>query len=51
MNCEKFGLSDRELNAIKAHMFPFSLHMPKSWLAAAVSIADKLATPIDFLAG
>ena len=35
-------LSDKERNAIVSHMFPLAVHLPRSRVAVAVNLADKL---------
>ena len=37
----EFGLSQREEKAIRAHMFPLSVHLPNSKLALHLLLADK----------
>lgn len=39
-----FGVSPEEYQAIRAHMFPLSLHFPGGRVAIAVSLADKGAS-------
>jgi uncharacterized protein len=46
-----FSLSREQINAIESHMFPFTVHMPRSRMAFVISIADKLVTPVDFFEG
>ena len=38
---KEFGLTDEEIKAIKAHMFPLAVHIPTSKLALALTLADK----------
>ena len=40
-------LSDREANAIVSHMFPLAVHLPRSRVAIAVNLADKLCATIE----
>lgn len=40
-NAKKFGLTKKELHAIRAHMFPLAVHMPKDKLGLVLTLADK----------
>lgn len=40
-------LTDREANAIVSHMFPLAVHLPRSSIAIAVNLADKLCATIE----
>lgn len=43
------GLSSREADAIRAHMWPMARHMPHCREAAAVCLADKLCATAEVL--
>lgn len=45
-----FGVSPEEYQAIRAHMFPLSLHVPGGRVALAVSLADKGASIYETVA-
>ncbi len=40
-NAKKFGLDRKELDAIRAHMFPLAVHLPKNRLALVLTLCDK----------
>ena len=40
-------LSEGEANAIVSHMFPLAVHLPRSRVAIAVNLADKLCATIE----
>ena len=40
-------LSDKERNAIVSHMFPLAVHLPRSRVAVAVNLADKLCATLE----
>ena len=40
-------LSDKEKNAIVSHMFPLAVHLPRSTVALAVSLADKFCATLE----
>ncbi len=44
-------LTDEEQNAIATHMWPLAFHMPRSSVAAAVTIADKVCATVEILSG
>lgn len=46
-----FGLTQEEDRAIRAHMFPLSLHLPTSRLAFTLIMADKLVASYEVLSG
>lgn len=37
----KFGLTDVEMKAVKAHMFPLAIRVPSSRIALALTLSDK----------
>ena len=46
-----FGLSKEEQDAIRSHMFPLAVHVPKSRLALVLTLADKKVASIEGAAG
>jgi len=40
-------LTDKEKNAIVSHMFPLAVHLPRSRVAVAVNLADKLCATLE----
>lgn len=48
---KEFGLTDRERKAIKAHMFPLSVHIPTSREALALTLSDKAIATYEGLYG
>ena len=40
-NARQFGLSEKELHAIRAHMFPLAMHIPKNRLGLVLTLSDK----------
>ena len=47
----EFGLSRREEKAIRAHMFPLSVHLPSSKLAFHLLLADKAVAVYELTLG
>ncbi|MGP1349394.1 MAG: HD domain-containing protein [Stomatobaculum sp.] len=47
----EFGLTPEEARAIRAHMFPLSLHLPVGKLAFNLILADKLTASYEVLYG
>ncbi len=47
----EFGLTRNEVRAIRAHMFPLSVHMPSSRLAFDLLLADKAVALYEVLLG
>ncbi len=47
---EKFHLSDKEVRAIRSHMFPFG-PIPTSWTGWIIQFADKVCATAEFFDG
>jgi len=47
----EFGLTRKEARAIRAHMFPLSVHLPSSKLAFQLLLADKAVALYEVLLG
>lgn len=45
----EFGLTKDEEHAIRAHMFPLSIHLPTSRLAVTLTLADKMVALYEVL--
>lgn len=46
-NAKKFGLTKEELHAIRAHMFPLAVHMPKDRLGLVLTLSDKKVSALE----
>lgn len=48
---DEFGINDREMKDIRAHMFPLGWHVPSSKVALALTLSDKAVAMYEGLYG